>query len=317
MRKTLILVPALVIMLFVSGNDKSANASSSPVLEVTVTDKLSTADSTATATAPAVAKPATEQEKDVVLYIMRDTTLQNSNAEILKALANGDQALYVTYPKPQPKDTLATAAKPEVKSDSLSGAEKPKSTYVPPTKPFKRVILWGAGRDRYGNFTEECAAHANGRLGRFGIYSSGHSYQILSQFRPVINGYDHIELPNISKISSWRGKFVAILDTHRKAADYVKDNLDLSVLVPGKYYAVNMYYTTSKYMIDFYVSATRQGTKTYATHVGVLYFDKKSGHWIVEHNIHGHVYRDALTSILGGKTNPNKYGVTAISRASK
>lgn len=313
MKKTLILVPALVIMLFVSGNNKSANASSTSIMEV-IADKSSTADSTATATAPTVVK--SEPEKlDVVLYIMRDTTLQKSNAEVLRGSANGASPLYVTYPKPVVKDTVAVAANPEMAKDSL--AEKPKHKYVPPTKPFKKVIIWGGGRDRYGNFTEECAAHANARLCRARIYSSGHSYQILAQFTPVINGYDHIELPNLSKISSWRGKFQAVLETHRKAADYVKENLDLSELIPGKFYAVNMYYTTSKYMLQFYVSAARQGTGTYATHVGVLYFDKKSGHWVVEHNIHGHVHRDALTSILGGKSNPYKYGVTAIARASK
>ena len=316
MKKTLILVPALVFMLFVGGYHKSANASSTPTLEVTVTDKSSTADSTATAAAPVVAKPASE-EKDVVLYIMQDTTLQNSNAKVLHKATNGIPVFYVTYPKQQEKDPLTAAAKPEEKVDTVKVEEMRKNAYVPPAKPFKRVIIWGGGRDRYGNFTEECAAHANARLCRAKIYSSGHSYQILSQFKPVINGYNHIELPNLSKIGSWSGKFKAILDTHRKAADYVKENFDLSDLVPGKYYVVNMYYTTSKYMIEFYTSASRQGTRTYATHVGVLYFDKKSGHWIVEHNISGNVYRDALTSILGGKSNPNKYGVTAIAQASK
>ena len=243
MKKTLILVPALVFMLFVGGYHKSANASSTPTLEVTVTDKSSTADSTATAAAPVVAKPASE-EKDVVLYIMQDTTLQNSNAKVLHKATNGIPVFYVTYPKQQEKDPLTAAAKPEEKVDTVKVEEMRKNAYVPPAKPFKRVIIWGGGRDRYGNFTEECAAHANARLCRAKIYSSGHSYQILSQFKPIINGYNHIELPNLSKIGSWSGKFKAILDTHRKAADYVKENFDLSDLVPGKYYVVNMYYNT-------------------------------------------------------------------------
>ena len=70
-------------------------------------------------------------------------------------------------------------------------------------------------------------------------------------------------------------------------------------------------------MLEFFVAAKYQGTGTYGTHGGVLYYDKKAETWIVEHNIHGHVHRDALQSVLGGKSNPRKYGVTSISRASK
>ena len=35
------------------------------------------------------------------------------------------------------------------------------------------------------------------------------------------------------------------------------------------------------------------------------------------HNIHGDVYYDALETILGGASNPHKYGVTSISQVTK
>lgn len=34
---------------------------------------------------------------------------------------------------------------------------------------------------------------------------------------------------------------------------------------------------------------------------------------MVEHNIHGNIYKDTYDSVLGGRSNPNKYGITAIS----
>ena len=70
-------------------------------------------------------------------------------------------------------------------------------------------------------------------------------------------------------------------------------------------------------MLEFFYAARKQGTGNYATHVGVLYYDKKAQAWIVEHNIHGHVHYDALVSVLGGRSNPHKYGVTSISRVTK
>jgi hypothetical protein len=174
-----------------------------------------------------------------------------------------------------------------------------------------------AGRDRFGRFTDQCAAHANGRLKRAGYYSQGHAYQIPYYFPSVINGYTKLTVPDISKLSSWNEKALAVLDMHRQAADYIKEHLDISKLTPGAYYVVNMYYTTSPYMLQFFYEARKQGTGNYGTHVGVLYYDAEYETWIVEHNIHGHVHYDALESILGGLSNPHKYGVTSISRVSR
>ncbi len=183
-------------------------------------------------------------------------------------------------------------------------------------KRFESKVVKWAGRDRYERYTEQCAAHVNGRLKSVGYYSQGHAYQIPYFFPSVINGYESVEVPNISKMS-WEDGFHAVLNMHRQASDYIKEHLDTSVLVPGAYYVVNMYYTTSPYMLKFFYAAKKQGTGNYGTHVGLLYYDAECETWVVEHNIHGHVHYDALESILGGKSNPHKYGVTSISKVSK
>jgi hypothetical protein len=191
-----------------------------------------------------------------------------------------------------------------------------RKTATPAKKRFESKVVKWAGRDRYERYTEQCAAHVNGRLKSVGYYSQGHAYQIPYFFPSVINGYNSVEVPNISKMS-WEDGFHAVLNMHRQASDYIKEHLDTSVLVPGAYYIVNMYYTTSPYMLKFFHAAKKQGTGNYGTHVGLLYYDAEYETWVVEHNIHGHVHYDALESILGGKSNPHKYGVTSISKVSK
>lgn len=199
--------------------------------------------------------------------------------------------------------------------DSLNVAAEEVAS-VDSNKPFEGKIVKWAGRNRYGKYTSQCAAHANGCLGRAGYYSQGHAYQILSQFPSVINGYKHVKIPNLSTVSADK-RFATVLEMHREAADYVKENLDISKLVRGKYYVVNMYYRTSPYMLQFFYSARKQGTGNYGTHVGVLYYSTEYKTWVVEHNIHGNVYYDPLLSILGGLSNPHSYGVTSISRVSR
>lgn len=181
---------------------------------------------------------------------------------------------------------------------------------------FESKIEKWAGRNRYGKYTEQCAAHANGCLARAGYYAQGHAYQVVSYFPSVINGYSKVNVPDLTKVSA-KQRFSTVLNMHYEAADYVKEHLDISKLVVGKYYIVNMYYRTSPYMLEFFYAARRQCTRNYGTHVGVLYYSTDYETWIVEHNIHGHVYYDALEAILGGRTNPRKYGVTSISRVSK
>ena len=200
-------------------------------------------------------------------------------------------------------------------ADSLSVAEEEIAPAASDNVFEGKVVKW-AGRDRYGKFTDQCAAHANGRLARAGYYSQGHAYQVPGYFPSIINGYKSVTIPVLSKVSA-NQRFATVLNMHHEAADYVKEHLDMSKLVRGKYYVVNMYYRTSPYMLQFFYAARQQGTGNYGTHIGVLYYSTEYETWIVEHNIHGHVHYDALESILGGASNTHKYGVTSISRVSK
>ena len=212
-------------------------------------------------------------------------------------------------------DSLSVANNRPIDVDSIRIATEESVSEVAENQLHKKVVKWG-GRNRYGKFTDQCAAHANGRLARAGYYAQGHAYQVVSYFPSVINGYSKVNVPDLTKVSA-KQRFSTVLNMHYEAADYVKEHLDISKLVVGKYYIVNMYYRTSPYMLEFFYAARRECTRNYGTHVGVLYYSTDYETWIVEHNIHGHVYYDALEAILGGRTNPLKYGVTSISRVSK
>jgi hypothetical protein len=251
------------------------------------------------------------KSRDLIAYMLADSMLQKSSINALRSSGVESSIVYLDLANVQPRDGVIKVSKLGV--DSIAVAEK---SNVVPNKPFKSKIVYWGGRDRDGKYTEECAAHANGRLKRAGIRSFGHAYQIPCWYPSVINGYRRVKVPDLSKISPEK-HFLAILNMHRKSSDYVKANLDISKLIPGKYYVVNMYYSTSEHMVEFFQEAKKQGTGNYGTHVGVLYYDQKAQAWIVEHNIHGHVHYNALVSILGGRSNPHKFGVTSISRVSK
>ena len=243
-----------------------------------------------------------------IASIKLDSTLLNQWIE-------GSKTTIATYSHSNNHPIDALHSETSMGTDSLSISTEE----INPTaadKVFENKMVKWAGRDRYGRFTDQCAAHVNGRLAKAGYYSQGHAYQIPSYFPSVINGYKSVEVPNLAKVSA-ELRFITVLNMHREAADYVKEHLDISKLVPGKYYLVNMYYNTSPYMLQFFYAAKKQGTGNYGTHVGVLYYNSEYETWVVEHNIHGHVHYDALESILGGTSNPHKYGVTSISRVSK
>ena len=297
MKRTLMLVSALVTMLFVSVN----------MVSTATAQEIST-DSKPQNTAVAESS----EDRALVASIMADSTRYNRvNTTETYPL------IYLNITDSPRIDTIFIARNiPTTQSvDSLSVAAEKPAEKVAPGAYKNKTIKWG-GRDRYGRFTDQCAAHVNGRLKKFGYYSQGHAYQIPYHYPSVINGYLKAKIPDLSTISPEK-RASAVLNMHREASDYVKKHLDISKLVPGKYYVVNMYYTTSPYMLEFFYAAKEQGTYNYGTHVGVLYYNTEYQTWIVEHNIHGHVHYDALVSILGGLSNPHKYGVTSISRVRK
>ena len=291
------LVSALVTMLFVSVNMVST-ATAQEISTDSKPQNMAVAESS--------------EDRALVASIMADSTRYNRvNTTETYPL------IYLSIAGKPRIDTIFIARNlPTTQSvDSLSVAPEKPAEKVAPGAYKNRTVKWG-GRDRYGRFTDQCAAHVNGRLKKFGYYSQGHAYQIPYHYPSVINGYLKAKIPDLSTISPEKRAF-AVLNMHREASDYVKKHLDISKLVPGKYYVVNMYYTTSPYMLEFFYAAKEQGTYNYGTHVGVLYYNTEYQTWIVEHNIHGHVHYDALVSILGGLSNPHKYGVTSISRVRK
>ena len=297
MKRTLMLVSALVTMLFVSVNMVST-ATAQEISTDSKPQNMAVAESS--------------EDRALVASIMADSTRYNRvNTTETYPL------IYLNITDSPRIDTIFIARNiPTTESvDSLSVATEKPAEKVAPGAYKNKTIKWG-GRDRYGRFTDQCAAHVNGRLKKFGYYSQGHAYQIPYHYPSVINGYLKAKIPDLSTISPEK-RASAVLNMHREASDYVKKHLDISKLVPGKYYVVNMYYTTSPYMLEFFYAAKEQGTYNYGTHVGVLYYNTEYQTWIVEHNIHGHVHYDALVSILGGLSNPHKYGVTSISRVRK
>ena len=297
MKRTLMLVSALVTMLFVSVNMVST-ATAQEISTDSKPQNMAVAESS--------------EDRALVASIMADSTHYNRvNTTETYPL------IYLNITDSPRIDTIFIARNlPTTHSvDSLSVAAEKPAEEVAPGAYKNKTIKW-SGRDRYGRFTDQCAAHVNGRLKKFGYYSQGHAYQIPYHYPSVINGYLKAKIPDLSTISPEK-RASAVLNMHREASDYVKKHLDISKLVPGKYYVVNMYYTTSPYMLEFFYAAKKQGTYNYGTHVGVLYYNTEYQTWIVEHNIHGHVHYDALVSILGGLSNPHKYGVTSISRVRK
>lgn len=157
--------------------------------------------------------------------------------------------------------------------------------------------------DRLGNKTLECATFSNTWMRNNGINAGGDAYQVGRHYSPVINGYDGIHFQ--------RGASRAqIMNYHREAADEVKKDLDTTILQKWHMYPVNMYYNTSPHMKEFYRKSLDENTQTPGTHTGVLY--NNGNQWMVGHNIHGTILNNPVSDVLGGRSNPNKYGITAI-----
>lgn len=102
-----------------------------------------------------------------------------------------------------------------------------------------KKIQWGAAKDKWGKYTEDCAADTNRWLQEQGIESYGHAYQVPDQFRKVFNGYPS-QLPEFPKDATASDSTRIIMDYHRLASDNIKENFDKSKLNPksflcGKY----------------------------------------------------------------------------------
>lgn len=157
--------------------------------------------------------------------------------------------------------------------------------------------------DRLGNITPQCATYTNTLMRSLGINARGDAYQVGHYYTPVVNGYDGINLQK--GLSN-----AQIMNQHRQAADNVMQNLDTLALQKNHIYPVNMYYNTSPYMQEFYNKAVDENTGTPGTHTGVLY--NNGNQWMVGHNIHTNVHNEPVSEVLGGRSNPHKYGITAV-----
>lgn len=157
--------------------------------------------------------------------------------------------------------------------------------------------------DRLGNKTDECATYSNTIMRNLGINARGDAYQVGRFYTPVLNGYDGMEVNSGASRNQ-------IINTHRAAADKVKEFFDESQLDKDHVYPVNMYYNTSPHMKDFYEKAIKEKTDTFGTHTGLLVWDGDK--WVVTHNIHGKIYNTPVKQALGGLSNRNKFGVTAV-----
>lgn len=164
--------------------------------------------------------------------------------------------------------------------------------------------------NRDGTQTNECAAFVNGELYRNGIKSYGDAYDINGQFNEIFNGYDAsgFDRDNVNLGKTRNDSIQAIRGVHNRASDAVRKQFDSRTLDKNHLYTVNMYYTNSPHMVDYY----NKGTDTPGTHTGVLYWSPEVGRWRVHHNIHGKIYDDDFISLQGGN---KPYGVTAISDA--
>lgn len=180
-----------------------------------------------------------------------------------------------------------------------------------PKEQVKNLSIPDTTIDRNGNLTTECAAFVNGILERNGIRSGGDSYQINSQFKTFLNGYEGLNSPTELNSNS-------ITTYHRSAADNLAKNFNSSNLDPNRVYVANMYYTNSKgpspHTVDYYNSAKKQNLKQYGTHVGLIYRDQNTGKWMVVHNIHGNKKNEALDEDLGGNA-MHGWGITSIADA--
>lgn len=172
-----------------------------------------------------------------------------------------------------------------------------------PQDNFAGIQIPAVPVDRLGNKTLECATFSNTWMRNNGINAGGDAYQVGRHYSPVINGYDGM---NFQRGASNK----QIMDYHRQAADKVQQNLDTLSLQKGHMYPVNMYYNTSPHMQEFYNKSLDENTKTPGTHTGVLY--NNGNQWMVGHNIHGTILNNPVSEVLGGKSNPHKYGITAV-----
>lgn len=172
-----------------------------------------------------------------------------------------------------------------------------------------------------GATTEECAEWANNVLlnARYPDGSRMYSYKEVGgdawnrstageNSKIIYNGFDTIQLPkNATKTQLQRN--------NRKAVKNFASGFNMQSLDPNKNYAVTFSYYSSPNVKKAYDTMSNQNKNITSTHTGNAYYDSPSNSWRVRHNIHGYLYDDKLSDVIGTK-NP-QYGVSAIAELTK
>ena len=163
--------------------------------------------------------------------------------------------------------------------------------------------ILGKALDNTGQLTEQCAQWANDQHRSAGRELYGNAWNQTGS-RILASGYskNHRDV-NIDDVNDLH------LYNLEAAERFAQSGFDFSKLDPSKSYIAHMYYNTrTGKPSPATQEAHRNGLNGItSTHVGVL--KNVDGNWVVEHNIHGNVYRNNASDLMG--TN-YQYGLTAI-----
>lgn len=159
---------------------------------------------------------------------------------------------------------------------------------LPSTSP--RKAKWN------GKPITECAQTSNNVMNaKKGYHMAGDAWT--RRGRTIYNGYDAAKRPEKYSLSGWN-------QYSWSAADSAAQHIDLTKLDKNKYYDVNMYVTDSPNSKKAWEGNVNN---RYGSHTGHMYWDGTQ--WKVFHNMHGDVYEDNATDIMGSKYN---WGITGL-----
>jgi hypothetical protein len=131
--------------------------------------------------------------------------------------------------------------------------------------------------DRKGEKTTECASAVYGALTNLGVdrWFGGNANESIDanfkgEFPFVVNGYEGLSAKEDASKEE-------INSLHNLAAARVGASFDSSVLDTNNVYIVNLKYNGSPYTQSFYKSSAQKDyVDTYATHLGLIWYDNDS-----------------------------------------
>lgn len=144
--------------------------------------------------------------------------------------------------------------------------------------------------DMDGNPTKECAAAVYGALTKLGVdrwFGGNANESIDANFKGkypfVVNGYQNLNATSDASKEE-------INSFHNLAAARVGLSFDSDVLNTNNVYIANLKFNNSPHTESFYnASVQKDHIDTYATHLGLIWYDEVNSSWKVYHSVHGHV----------------------------